>query len=183
MITRLRRTRILVDGDERLADTLAIEIARGHEVTVLEGANEGLAMIRMRESAKNSRYNLGEALVTEAKAIVEGAIGIGIAVGRRRKLAENLAIIDAACNAGLLVASVMRAANASRAPFMSSPDSLGYHTITSGFAFASATPPANAQTQKISNAIKRMVLLFIVVVLFSEITRRLPGFYDYRPRR
>ena len=67
MITRLRRTRILVDGDERLAESFANEIARKHRVTVLEDANEGLAMIRMRESARNSRYNLGEVLVTEAK--------------------------------------------------------------------------------------------------------------------
>lgn len=81
MITRLRRTRILVDGDEGLADTLAIEIARGHEVTVLEGANEGLAMIRMRESAKNSRYNLGEALVTEANVKPAMVNGVGKRAG------------------------------------------------------------------------------------------------------
>ena len=101
MITRLRRTRILVDGDERLAESFANEIARKHRVTVLEDANEGLAMIRMRESARNSRYNLGEVLVTEAKAGVSGAVGIGIAVGRSPALASNLAIVDAAYAARL----------------------------------------------------------------------------------
>ncbi len=101
MITRLRRTRILVDGDEGLAKALADEIARKYGVTVLEDTNEGLAMIRMRESAQNTKYNLGEVLVTEAKAVVAGSIGIGIVVGRKRELASNLAIIDAACSARL----------------------------------------------------------------------------------
>ncbi len=101
MMTRLRRTRILVEGDEGLARSLAGEIERGHRVTALENANEGLAMIRMRESARNSVYNLGEALVTEAKAIVAGTVGIGIVAGRKPELATNLAIVDAAYAARL----------------------------------------------------------------------------------
>lgn len=58
-------------------------------------------MVKSRETAKNSLYYMGELLVTEAKVQVEGHIGLGIIAGDEPEAALELAIIDAAFNAGL----------------------------------------------------------------------------------
>jgi alpha-D-ribose 1-methylphosphonate 5-triphosphate synthase subunit PhnG len=62
-------------------------------------------MIKARETAKNGLFYIGELLVTEAKVQVEGRIGIGIIAGDEPEAARDLAIIDAAFNAGLEEAS------------------------------------------------------------------------------
>ena len=58
-------------------------------------------MMKMRETSKNSLFYIGELLVTEAKVQIEGRIGIGIIAGDDPEAAFDLAIIDAAFNAGL----------------------------------------------------------------------------------
>lgn len=101
MIDRHRRTRILIEGDRGLAPGLSARIRESHSVSTLEEPNEGLVMVRMRESAKNGSFNLGEVLVTEAKALMGETIGIGIVVGHEPELALSLAVIDAAFAAGI----------------------------------------------------------------------------------
>lgn len=58
-------------------------------------------MAQVRESARRSVFNLGEVLVTEAKARVAGQVGLGLVRGWDEEAAEELAIIDAACRAGV----------------------------------------------------------------------------------
>jgi alpha-D-ribose 1-methylphosphonate 5-triphosphate synthase subunit PhnG len=58
-------------------------------------------MIKMRESAKNSLFYIGEVLITEAKVEINQCIGIGIVVGMEDELSKHLAIIDAAYKANL----------------------------------------------------------------------------------
>lgn len=101
MIERQRRTRILIEGDRGLPQAISERIQSRHPVSTLEEPNEGLVMIRMRESAKNGRFNLGEVLVTEAKVLMGETIGIGIVVGHEPKLALALATIDAAFASGI----------------------------------------------------------------------------------
>jgi alpha-D-ribose 1-methylphosphonate 5-triphosphate synthase subunit PhnG len=58
-------------------------------------------MVKMRETAKNSLFYIGELLVTEAKVQIQGRMGIGIIAGDAPEAARELAIVDAAYNARL----------------------------------------------------------------------------------
>ena len=100
-MTRKRRTRTLVEGDPTFRHRLAAEVRAVHDVIELEAPNNGLVMIRMRETARKSVFYLGELLVTEAKVQIGGTIGLGIIAGDAHEAALDLAVIDAAWNARL----------------------------------------------------------------------------------
>lgn len=98
---RRRRTEILVRGSEKLAESLFEEIEKKYEIKMIEKPNTGLVMVKMRESAKNSLFYLGEVLVTEVKVQINKKFGLGIVKGYRPDLAYWLAVIDAAYNSNL----------------------------------------------------------------------------------
>lgn len=98
---RRRRTEILIEGDPKLAKKLASTITAIYDWKEIVPPRYGLTMIKMRESAKNSLFHIGEVLITEAKIEINGQIGIGIVTGMEEQLACHLAIIDAAYNANL----------------------------------------------------------------------------------
>jgi len=98
---RRKRTEILVEGDPALAKRFAEEIREHYSVREISQPEHGTTMLKMRETAKNSLFYIGEVLMTEAKVEVEGQIGIGMAVGMKEELVKNLAIIDAAYKARL----------------------------------------------------------------------------------
>ncbi|MGA2545861.1 MAG: phosphonate C-P lyase system protein PhnG [Rectinemataceae bacterium] len=106
---RARRTRILIEGSPELRRGLRDSIEKGRSVAIVEEPRGGLVMLKMRETAKNGLFYIGELLVTEAKAQIEGCIGIGIIAGKDAEAARDLAIIDAACNAGLEESSLWEA--------------------------------------------------------------------------
>lgn len=60
-----------------------------------------MIMVKMRESAKNSLFYMGEVLITEVKVKIAGKIGMGLLVGMDEQRARSLAIIDAAYRAQL----------------------------------------------------------------------------------
>ncbi|MGL4346364.1 MAG: phosphonate C-P lyase system protein PhnG [Cellulosilyticaceae bacterium] len=96
---RRERTQILIESSPRLAQELASEILGKYQLKVLEEPSHGLTMVKVRESAKKQVFYLGEVLVTEAKVMLEGALGLGIVQGNHSELAYHLAIIDAAYEA------------------------------------------------------------------------------------
>lgn len=98
---RKKRTEILIKGSSQIAVRLAQEISDRYEVKRIEEPNNGLVMAKVRETARNSLFYLGEVLITECKVQVGGCLGIGIVKGQDPELAYRLAIIDAAYNAGL----------------------------------------------------------------------------------
>lgn len=98
---RKRRTEILIQGNVQLAQKLAESIVDTYECREIVAPQYGLTMIKMRETAKNSLFYIGEVLITEAKVEIKNRIGIGIVVGMKDKLAQHLAIIDAAYKAEL----------------------------------------------------------------------------------
>lgn len=98
---RYQRTRILVCSPGDVARRLSRIILENHDVRIVEEPNEGLVMIRMRETARNSLFHLGEVLVTEAKVRIGTSIGIGILQGQDSQKAFDLAVIDAAWSASL----------------------------------------------------------------------------------
>jgi len=98
---RRRRTEILIKGSSELAKNMFKEIERNYEIKTVEEADNGLVMVKMRESAKNSLFYLGEVLITEAKVQINQKFGIGIVRGYKPKFAYWLAVIDAAYNLNL----------------------------------------------------------------------------------
>lgn len=100
-MNRRRRTEILIRGNKCLAKKLAEDIKNKYEVRSIEDPNNGLVMIKMRETAKRELFYLGEVLVTEAKVYVNGSLGLGIVAGDEYELANNLAIIDGAYKGNL----------------------------------------------------------------------------------
>jgi alpha-D-ribose 1-methylphosphonate 5-triphosphate synthase subunit PhnG len=96
LISRRRRTEILIEGPSRLALDLTAFIVKRHEVIEVIPPRQGLVMNQARETARNSRFYLGEALMTEARVRIEGAVGIGMVLGDAEDIAFDLAVIDAA---------------------------------------------------------------------------------------
>ncbi|MCL1950285.1 MAG: phosphonate C-P lyase system protein PhnG [Turicibacter sp.] len=101
-MNRRKRTEILIRGDRALSEAFRQEIEALYEVTTIEEAENGLAMVKMRETAQKSLFYLGEVLITEVKVQVGGKMGIGIIQGDEPEWAYDLAVIDAAYNANLI---------------------------------------------------------------------------------
>jgi len=100
-VTRKRRTRILVLGDPSLRKSLADEVRAAETVEEVSAPRAGLVLVTVRESARRSLFHLGEVLVSEAKVTVAGVPGLGLVRGSDLDAAADLAVADAAWNAGL----------------------------------------------------------------------------------
>ena len=100
-MNRKKRTEILIKGSSEIARKLSLQIEENYTVKVIEEPNPGLVMIKIREAAKRSLFYIGEVLVTEAKVLIQGKLGIGIVSGNKNELAFWLGVVDAAYNAGL----------------------------------------------------------------------------------
>jgi alpha-D-ribose 1-methylphosphonate 5-triphosphate synthase subunit PhnG len=123
---RRQRTRILVDGNPRLAAALCERIQQRYPVVPLVDPHETLVVIKVREGARGSLFYLGEALATECRVLLDEVPGVGLLLGSERRRAFELAVIDAAMSAptplpeepswvSLLQAEEARLAEASRA--------------------------------------------------------------------
>jgi alpha-D-ribose 1-methylphosphonate 5-triphosphate synthase subunit PhnG len=99
-LQRYERTRILVEGDPSLAQGIAAEIEAECAVEVVDEPHEELVMVKVRESVRNSLFYLGEALMCSCRVKLGDTMGYGMALGSRRNLAYNLALIDAAFASG-----------------------------------------------------------------------------------
>lgn len=99
---RKARTEILIQGSATIARDFAKEIEMRYTVTVIQQPENGLVLLKARETAKKSLFYLGEILVTECKVQIHDSIGIGIVKGHQEELAYCLAVIDAAYQAELL---------------------------------------------------------------------------------
>ncbi|MFD2043780.1 phosphonate C-P lyase system protein PhnG [Ornithinibacillus salinisoli] len=100
-MNRRRRTEILIQGNSDVAREFAESIIERYPYREIMSPRYGLTMIKMRETAKNSLFHLGEVLVTEAKVEIHQQIGIGIVIGMKDELAKHLAIIDSAYKANV----------------------------------------------------------------------------------
>ena len=96
MISRRRRTEALVESDRSVALGLARRIESEVHVLDLSAPRQGLVMCEVRETARNSRFNLGEALMSESRVRIGETEGLGVVLGSDGELARALAVIDAA---------------------------------------------------------------------------------------
>lgn len=99
-MNRYERTRVLVEGDGALAQEMAAEVEEACEVEVLDTPREELVMVKVRESARNSLFYLGEALMCSCRVRIGDAMGFGYVLGDKRNAAYNLAVVDAAYRSG-----------------------------------------------------------------------------------
>ncbi|HWQ41711.1 MAG TPA: phosphonate C-P lyase system protein PhnG [Desulfosporosinus sp.] len=98
---RKKRTEVLIKGSAAVSKKLAQEILKTYQVITIDEPNNSLVMVKVRESAQQSLFYLGEVFITECKVMIDGYLGIGMAKGHELELVYNLAIIDAAYNANL----------------------------------------------------------------------------------
>lgn len=99
LIRRRRRTRILAKSSPALARELAALVERAATVEVLQAPRQGLVMCQVRETARNSRFYLGEALMSECRVRVGETEGLGVVLGPNAELAHDMAVVDAALSA------------------------------------------------------------------------------------
>lgn len=95
-MNRKRRTKIFIDYAQNEAKEMSKEIEEKYDVEIIQEPKEGLAMIKVRETAKNSLFYLGEVLITETKIRIDDKVGIGVVKGHDNDLSKSLAILDAA---------------------------------------------------------------------------------------
>lgn len=98
---RKKRTEVLIKGSSEVSVKLAQEILEIYHVKTIEEPKNSLVMVKVRESAQQSLFYLGEVFITECKVMIDGYLGIGMVKGHEPELVYNLAIIDAAYNANL----------------------------------------------------------------------------------
>lgn len=98
---RAERTKLLINVGREEAFNMAQMIEAQYDVTEVQPAREGLVMMKMRESAQQSLFYIGEVLVTETKVKVDDAFGLGLVMEHDPPLSRALAIIDAAYNGQL----------------------------------------------------------------------------------
>lgn len=96
MVTRRARTEVLVESGPALAHELAGLIEAACPVRVVVPPRQGLVMNQVRETARMSRFYLGEALMSECRVRIGDAEGIGVVLGADGAFARSLAVIDAA---------------------------------------------------------------------------------------
>jgi alpha-D-ribose 1-methylphosphonate 5-triphosphate synthase subunit PhnG len=82
----------------QLALLILTEYSEG-QITVLT-AQQGMVMLRMRESVASSQFNAGEILVTEVKLELDGIPGFGMVIGGSNRKAMAIALTDAAIRKG-----------------------------------------------------------------------------------
>lgn len=97
-MNRRERTRILIESKNNVAQKIADDIRQNYEINIIQEPENGLTMVKVRETAKKQLFYLGEVIIIEAKCSIDGVIGIGIVVNDDEDLVLNLAIIDAAYN-------------------------------------------------------------------------------------
>ena len=85
-----------MEGDPALARDLAALIEREAAVVEVVVPHQGLVMCDVRETARNSRFYLGEALMTECRVRIGEVEGLGVVLGTNGALAHDLAVVDAA---------------------------------------------------------------------------------------
>ncbi len=98
---RRLRTELLIRSSDELLRRLADQVTSQFQAELVQEPKEILVMLKVRESAKNSLFYLGEICATETKVLIQGVLGLGLIVGTDFERSYQLAIVDAAFNASL----------------------------------------------------------------------------------
>ena len=80
-------------------------LARLPEVKVLQNRT-GLVMVPYTDTRKGATFHMGETLIAEARVHIDSCEGYGACMGRDTQHALAIAILDAACQAGLFIEEI-----------------------------------------------------------------------------
>ncbi len=106
----MEQEEILAEGRLEVWQRLAAAIAAGHQVETVKAPETCLMMMQAVDSVGETPFYLGEVLMCEAVAKVDGVTGYGFALDDQLERAWCLAVIDAALAAGLPDAPQIRTA-------------------------------------------------------------------------
>jgi len=93
--------RILGKSSREKVIALAREVEANHTVHIVKQPAKTLVMLKMREPVANSQYFLGELLACEAMVKIGETRGMALTAGDDFDKVLAMAVIDAACNAGV----------------------------------------------------------------------------------
>lgn len=96
-----QRTRILVEGNERLLSQLSRQIEQQYKVRVEKPATKGLILTKARDSVSMQPFYVGEVFITECTVSIGQVYGFGAVMGEEPERAFQLAVVDAAFRAAL----------------------------------------------------------------------------------
>src|ERR1700694_3333094 len=94
---------ILANTPEEQVSVLATSVLRYYthgQITLLSGPQQGVVMMRVRETVAESVFHAGEILVTEVKLELDGQFGFGMIIGDNSRRALAVALVDAALRKG-----------------------------------------------------------------------------------
>jgi alpha-D-ribose 1-methylphosphonate 5-triphosphate synthase subunit PhnG len=96
-----RLTKILVEGRPEFLAKWAGLIEKTADVRIDRAPSTGLVMLKTRDSVSKQPFYMGEVLVTECSVAIDHHVGIGIVMGEEPNRSYQIAVVDAAINAGL----------------------------------------------------------------------------------
>lgn len=103
-------SRILSRSGREAVGRLAAPVRQNHAVALLKEPQKTLCMLKLRDPVQGGLFYLGEALVCEAAVEVDGRRGMAVLMGDDLDKVLDMAVIDAAFNAGCAECGAMRAA-------------------------------------------------------------------------
>lgn len=98
-MNRRERTEYLIEYGKEESLKMAKQIKESYNIEMISPPKEVLVMTKVRESAQNQLFYLGEVLATETKVRMDGKIGLGLVKGADTEWSKALALIDAAYEA------------------------------------------------------------------------------------
>lgn len=100
-MNKRRLFKILTKADRSIVIRMSEEIQMNYDVTVIKEPSKTLAMIKMREPVRQSLFYIGEVIVYEAIAELNGIKGTAVTMCDDREKTLHMAVIDAAVNKGV----------------------------------------------------------------------------------
>lgn len=94
-------SRILIDGNPQLVESLSHEIEQKYLVTMIKPPEKSLVMTKARDSVSQQPFYIGEVLVTECTVSLNDVYGFGVLMGEDAQKSYQLAVVDAAFMANL----------------------------------------------------------------------------------
>lgn len=102
MIKKVEFTKILIEGRPTLLEKMTQLIESKHDVIIEKKPDKSLIMVKSRDSVSQQPFYLGEMLVTECTVSINEVMGLGVLKGEEPEKSYQLAVVDAAWNAGEL---------------------------------------------------------------------------------
>lgn len=101
-VTDKRRLfRILARADAESVAAMAEKLTAAYNIVVVKEPGKTLTMVKLRETAEESLFYLGEVIVWEAVVELDGARGMAVTMGEAGDKVLPMAVIDAAINRGV----------------------------------------------------------------------------------